>query len=214
MNSNDISKAKSLSKAIAGLGLKPLYKYGAQKPKVVKQTSKIRTPFKFNYDALTVKDGKAGKDGRTPTTDEILALIKPLVKHSLAEIGTPEMEITDDVVKAIVQKMHSLPEQDKLEVSKGIRNFQSFVYKGTKYGIEEMMHGGGSSSSSSGYQQPTSGIVNGINQIFVWATAPSVIVVDQGRPMQKVSSDGTVNWTGTTTTTLTIAPNFDVFATA
>lgn len=69
-----------------------------------------------------------------------------------------------------------------------------------------------SSGGSSGYQQPSSGVVDGSNQTFVWATAPNVIVVDQGRPMQKVSSDGTVNWTGTTTTTLTIAPNFDIFA--
>jgi hypothetical protein len=71
-----------------------------------------------------------------------------------------------------------------------------------------------SASGGSGFQQSTSGVVNGSNQIFIWATAPNVIVVDQGRPMQKVSSDGTVNWTGTTTTTLSIAPTFDIFATA
>lgn len=69
-------------------------------------------------------------------------------------------------------------------------------------------------TSSSGFQQPTSGAVNGSNATFVWASAPNVIVVDQGRTMQQVSSDGTVNWTGTTTTVLTIAPNFDIFATA
>lgn len=68
-----------------------------------------------------------------------------------------------------------------------------------------------STGSSSGYQQPT-GLVNGSNQVFTWTTAPNVIVVDQGRSMQKISSDGTVNWTGTTTTTLAIAPNFDIFA--
>lgn len=65
-----------------------------------------------------------------------------------------------------------------------------------------------------GYQAPTSGTVDGVNQTFVWASAPNVIVVDQGRPMQKTSSDGTANWTGTTTTVLTIAPTFDIFATA
>lgn len=67
---------------------------------------------------------------------------------------------------------------------------------------------------SSGFQQPTSGAVNGTNKVFVFATAPNVIVVDQGRPMQKVSSDTTVNWTGTTTVTLAVAPNSDIFATA
>ncbi len=123
-------------------------------------------------------------------------------------------ELTQDVVKQIVQLMHKLPEKDKLEVSQGIRNAQSFIYGGTKYQVSEMMHGGGGNTSSSGYQNPTVGVVNGVNQVYTWATAPSVIVVDQGRPMQKVSSDGTVNWTGTTTTTLAIAPNFDIFATA
>lgn len=69
-----------------------------------------------------------------------------------------------------------------------------------------------SSGGGSGYQVPT-GTVNGTNQTFTWATAPNVIVVDQGRAMQKVSSDGTVNWTGTTTTILSIAPTFDIYAT-
>lgn len=65
---------------------------------------------------------------------------------------------------------------------------------------------------SSGFQAPSSGAINGINATFVWATAPNVIVVDQGRAMQKTSSDGTVNWTGTTTTVLTVAPTSDVYA--
>jgi hypothetical protein len=65
---------------------------------------------------------------------------------------------------------------------------------------------------TSGIQQPTSGVVNGVNATFVWSFSPTIIVVDQGRTMQKVSSDGTVNWTGTTTTVLTLAPNFDIFA--
>ncbi len=66
-----------------------------------------------------------------------------------------------------------------------------------------------------GFQQPTSGVVDGSNQVFTWTTAPTVIVVDQGRAMQKVSSDGSVNWVAVgTTTTLTVAPNFDIFASA
>jgi hypothetical protein len=62
-----------------------------------------------------------------------------------------------------------------------------------------------------GYQQPLTGAVNGSNQTFTWTTAPNVMAVDQGRVMQKISSDGTVNWTGTTTTVLSIAPIFDVY---
>lgn len=57
-----------------------------------------------------------------------------------------------------------------------------------------------------------SGSVNGVNQTFTFSGAPNVIVVDQGRIMQKVSSDGNTNWSGTTTVVLQVAPNFDIFA--
>jgi len=64
-------------------------------------------------------------------------------------------------------------------------------------------------SGGSGYQVPT-GTVNGVNKVFVFTTAPTVVSVD-GVCRRKTSSDSTVNWTGTTTITLTIAPNFDMF---
>lgn len=61
-------------------------------------------------------------------------------------------------------------------------------------------------------QAPTSGAINGSNLIFVFTAAPSVICVDQGRFMQRVSSDSTVNWTVVgATVTLTVAPVFDIF---
>lgn len=55
------------------------------------------------------------------------------------------------------------------------------------------------------------GIVNGINTSFVFSSAPSVIVLDNGNTMNKVSSDGTVNWTGTTTVVLNQAPSFNIY---
>ncbi len=66
-----------------------------------------------------------------------------------------------------------------------------------------------STSAGAGYQAPLSGVVDGSNTVFVWASAPNAIMVD-GAMIRKVASDTTVNWTGTTTTTLTIAPNFDI----
>lgn len=66
--------------------------------------------------------------------------------------------------------------------------------------------------SSSGYQSPT-GTVNGINNVFVFLTAPNALVVD-GVSIRKVASDGTINWSGTTTVTLLVSPNFDVYAVA
>jgi len=175
-----------------------------------------------------VKDGETPKKGvHYFTVDEVESIKDEIMKQVQAGIVIPKapevpviefpkaLEIDAEFVKKIIAIMHSLPEKDKLEVSQGIRNAQSFIYKGTKYGMAEMMHGGGSSSSSSsGYQVPTAGLVNGVNQVFTWATAPNVIVTDQGRAMQRVSSDGTVNWTGTTTTTLAVAPNNDIYATS
>lgn len=65
------------------------------------------------------------------------------------------------------------------------------------------------SAASAGYQVPT-GSVNGSNKVFVFTTAPTVVSVD-GVCRRKTSTDGTVNWTGTTTITLIIAPNYDMF---
>lgn len=70
--------------------------------------------------------------------------------------------------------------------------------------------GGGGSS----FQKPLSGSINGTNKVFTWATAPNAIVVDQTKTIQAISSDTTVNWTGTTTTTLQVAPTFDIYAVA
>lgn len=80
------------------------------------------------------------------------------------------------------------------------------VQKGDTVEVTVASSGGGSFA----LMQPT-GTVNGVNTSFTFASAPSVIVVDQGRIMQKVSSDGTVNWAGTTAVVLSVAPMFDIF---
>lgn len=85
----------------------------------------------------------------------------------------------------------------------------SFTKEGVRYMIEEMMHGAGSGSGGGTILEAT-GTVNGVNTSFTFTTAPVMLVVD-GVPKQKTSSDGTANWTGTTTVTLLIAPTFDIF---
>lgn len=79
-------------------------------------------------------------------------------------------------------------------------------------GQKQIASTGGGGGGGSGYQAAT-GTVDGSNTIFVFATEPTAISVD-GQSLQKTSSDGTVNWTGTTTITLTVAPNRDIFGTA
>lgn len=58
-----------------------------------------------------------------------------------------------------------------------------------------------------------SGTINGINTSFTWSAAPKIIFKDN-TPIQKQNSapDNTTNWTGTTTTVFTQAPNTDLFA--
>lgn len=70
-----------------------------------------------------------------------------------------------------------------------------------------------SSTSSSTFQLPLSGAVDGSNLTYVWTTAPQAISVD-GIIIQATQQDGTVNWTGTLTTILSVAPNSSVFAVA
>lgn len=145
---------------------------------------------------------------------------------------------SDDTPEKIVKKINSLTyaiephaingefvskkefESLKSVLDKTFKGVEDRVNYNIEHGRKKLSdmrwHGGGSSSagSSSGYQQVQSGVVNGINTSFTWATAPNVIVVDTGRVIRKVSSDGTINWTGTTTTILSVPPNFDIFAIA
>lgn len=71
----------------------------------------------------------------------------------------------------------------------------------------------GSGGGGSGFQLPLTGAVNGINRTYTWSTAPNAITVD-GATLQKSEQGGTVNWTGTVTTVMTIAPNDSIFAPA
>lgn len=77
-------------------------------------------------------------------------------------------------------------------------------------GVVKVTISGG--STVTGFQSPLTGGLTGTN---TWTTAPNVLVID-GVPRQKVQTDGTVMWTGTTTTVLTNAPlpTFDIFSTA
>ncbi len=117
---SDLKKAKELSNSVKGLG-------------------RSSTP---------TKDVRAYYAEVAPPTDKLTAIIEPLIRHHVGLLQAPQLEITPEIVKKIVQAMHSLPEMDKLEVSKGIRNASSFIYNGTKYGTHEMMHGGSSASTT------------------------------------------------------------------
>lgn len=150
----------------------------ARKPKIIRKVvlrKTRRSPFSLEYEAYKTKDGapgQPGKDGHTPTRDELVALIRPLIEEL-----KPSLEIDEDTVRKIIDIMHSLPENDKLEVSKGIRNASSFIYGSTKYQTAELMHGGGSGSTGTIYYTPT-GTVNASNTIFTVTGQPSSVISD------------------------------------
>ncbi len=186
MNQAEIKKAQSLSKRVADLGL----------------TSKKPAPIKFSY-----------KEAPVPSDFSLQALIVPLVKQAMAELAPKELEVTPEMVKKVISVMHSLPENDKLEVSKGIRNSASFIYNKTKYGMHEMMHGGGptlaagtnitlTTSATTGITTVTAasgslsflsatGTINDANVTFTFASLPIALIIN-GAVYQQ--SGGAITW--------------------
>lgn len=167
--------------------------------------------------------GRDGKNGETPvkgihyfTTEEIEAVKKEIATELETKIPEiPEqLEVNQELVKKIVAIMHTLPEADKLEVSKGIRNAQSFIYGGTKYKTSELMHGAGSSTGGGFTALSATETPNGVLKVFTFASAtaqPSYLVVDNVW-MKAVTKSGTVNWTWLgTQATLTIPPVDDIW---
>lgn len=89
----------------------------------------------------------------------------------LSQIEVPKapesLVVNEAMVREIVKIMHTLPEADKLEVSKGIRNASSFIFNKTKYQTSELMHGGGSSTGgASSAVLDLSSQCNGTNKVF------------------------------------------------
>lgn len=90
-------------------------------------------------------------------------------------------------------------------------NATSIEYKAGATGrrVDVTTATGGGGSGTFGIISYT-GTVNGSNTSFTFSSAPVILYIDHV-PYQKTSSDGTVNWTGTTSVTLTIAPINDLF---
>lgn len=144
--------------------------------------------------------GRDGRDGAGINEDKILdeltkRIPPPVVIHGVGGGGGLQTARSSGVI--VKQGISDIDFGNNLTVIATIN------------GVRVDATGGG----SSGYQAPTSGTVDGSNTSFTFTTAPNVLSID-GVPKQKTSSDGTVNWTGTTSVSLTIAPNFDLFAIA
>jgi len=193
------------------------------------------TPVKGKHyrDGIDGRNGRDGKDGERGPTG----------RDGRDGIGINGLNGSPDSPKDIANKLNTLKGVLNPSVLGGLNKEFERINKKVESGmavvngriklLDQRWHGSGlsrvttdstlsglgtsasplhvvSGGTGSGYQAPLTGGLTGTN---TWTTAPSVLVVD-GIPMQKVRTDGTVNWTGTTTTVLTVAPSFDVFATA
>ncbi len=154
-----------------------------------------------------------------------VAVIKGLESAKEKEVVKESVDITD-IVEKVISSIKSSKRLDVKDItgvpqksSKGL-NFNDQRWHGS--GVTSLTAGTGISITtgtdggyiisatavSAGYQSPT-GTVNGVNQTFIFATAPNAILVD-GLVINKTQSDGTINWTGTTAVVLTVAPNFNI----
>ena len=183
-----------------------------------------------------VKDGKtpiAGVDFKVPDpetpqgiVDKINTLKNAIDPSTIKDYkaSTPLSDIIPAVIKELKTGKNRLAAKDITDLP--LKQFNMNDQRWHGGGLSTVIHdttltGDGTTASplsvvpsgSTGYQQIISGIVDGSNRVFGFTSAPNAIVVD-GVSMQKTAVDGTVNWTGTTTITLTVAPNFDIYAVA
>lgn len=134
-----------------------------------------------------------------------------MVKQLVGEQKTFDVIVTTEMVKQIIRIMHLLPEKDKLEVSKGLRNADSFIFGKTRYNISELMHGGGSGGvtpivgTGSLYSVDLSAQATGTNMSFTIPAVDSIVALISSdapfiyRPLiDFVAAGTTLIFTGTT----------------
>lgn len=178
MDAKDIRKAKELKNAVA--------RFGGKVPS--RGISSVRIVERPTYQTFNAQPTK-GTDYFTPEE------VERFKTEILARVRGENL-ITPEVAKELVKMMHALPEVDKLEVSKGIRNASSFIYKGTKYGVEEMMHGG--SSNSTGITLETNSVLNGSQTLLNLFAGTNITLADDGSGKVTITAIG--DGTGTVTT--------------
>lgn len=211
--------------------------------KLLSQYEKKLEDVKNKVDSIKVKDGE---DGKTPTKDELVSLIEPLIPktkeatpetaediRNKLEILQGDERLKKEAVKGIEEIENDIKEIKGKQIQirggggKGIQLYVDGSRKGLTSQAINLIAGTGVTltysysygrndvtiSTSGGGFLAATGTVNGTNLDFTFSSAPSIIVVD-GVPRQKTQSDGTVNWTGTTSITLVVAPTFDVYGVA
>ncbi len=148
-------RAKELSNAVKGLG-------SAKRPSI--NLNEISKRYTTQTDELSMKIAPHIKAVREEIMNEIKAM-------------PTKIDITTEMVRAIVQEMKRLPERERLEMQ-DIRNYQAFIFNGKKYGMHEMMHGGSAASSAAISFETPVGAVDDSNVSFSVSNTPAFIIVN------------------------------------
>lgn len=114
----------------------------------------------ITQDALVEKMFQKAQTQLGSIKSELLAEIGVLRAESIIREAN-NLVISDELIKEFIQRLKTLPENEKLDVT-DIRNFQSFIYKGHRYGIEELMHGGGGGTGNAGLTTFVDGTLEGL----------------------------------------------------
>lgn len=178
---------------------------------------------------LTPQDlEKISKKVKVPIVEKVIERVE-VIKEQPIVTNQIVKEVVKEVVETgeqIVEKINSLPLSEDFQIDAvHIKNlprprtgplFGGMRYlAGTGITINGNVISSTAPSGGAGYQEPT-GAVDGINKTYTFVTAPNVIVVDF-KQLQRVQADGDINWTGTTTITLSAqiqAPQSHIFGLA
>lgn len=181
MNNSEIKKAQELSARVAALGHRP----------VTKILKKVPSPFKYQYNALKIKDGKDGRDGKDINEDAVVARVVEILKQHLPSIDE------EAVFERFLEKMRK---EKSLDVSH-LRNAEQFIFAGTKYKTSELMHGGSSATTTTSVYNE---VVSGSGIIFTLVHIPvsgTVVVYGNGQRLTPgAGNDYTISGAIITTT--------------
>lgn len=188
---------------------------------------------KFIYDKVNaLEDGEPGDDGHTPTKEELIALITPLIPKLVA----PQEVDIDSVVKQVLEKVQEQIPKVSLgsrvgwgahplrilnssgtaieKVARHIKFGTNLTATRSADGVVTVNATGGSGGFT---VLVATEIPNGNRTVFTFATAaaqPSYLRIDNVW-VKAVSSSGKVNWTwasGPLQATLSVPPSDDIEA--
>ena len=123
-------------------------------------------------------DGRDGIDGKDADEEAIKASILEVLPDLIpAPIPGKDAEFDQPTfIKAVIREIQNSKALDLTH----IKGAQKFIKDGVSYKIEELMHGGGSSTGGTGlkYLPLVSGAINDVNTVFVFASTPTIVVVN------------------------------------